>query len=328
MKYPRVSHVTRQQPSDAGLFHPVTLQSHLMTFDKRTPSKDPTGSAVFEISSSSPSPLRCGCWIVCHFKMVYLSFQSVILLQVCCGGIGWRSTVPVDASGDASLSPWWRHPNKLWQPPPRQVRRSRQRWVATVTQDCSIPRRRMLLRRHGCQEKQKPNEGSSFAMENVDACPSLTISATVGPQKSMLSSSLLSSLISSACSLRGGGPPDGEVSALVDDAYAWCMNLGQPSALIAGAVIATIYENIGNGDLDILPQDSPFTKFKKRLTSSLLISAFGLEIIAIFVTIPKNLCRATCPQSELVTGVFARPKGRFGCHGTRTQAPMQDVRSR
>ena len=216
--------------------------------------------------------------------MVYLSFPSVFLLLVCCGGIGWRSTVAVDASGDASLSLWRRHPNKLWQPQPLQVRRSRQRWVATVTQDCSIPRRRMLLRRHGCQEKQKPNEGSSFAMENVDACPSLTISATVGPQKSMLSSSLSSSLISSVCSLRGGGPPDGEVSALVDDAYAWCMNLGQPSALIAGAVIATIYENIGNGDLDILPQDSPFTKFKKRLTSSLLISAFGLEIIAIFVT--------------------------------------------
>ena len=62
------------------------------------------------------------------------------------------------------------------------------------------------------------------------------------------------------------------------------MNLGEPSALIAGAVIATIYENIGNGDLDIMPEDSTITKFKKRLTASLLLSAFGLEVVAIFVT--------------------------------------------
>ena len=36
--------------------------------------------------------------------------------------------------------------------------------------------------------------------------------------------------------------------------------------------------------MDILPQDSKWTKFKKRWTISLLISAFGLEIIAIYVT--------------------------------------------
>ena len=71
---------------------------------------------------------------------------------------------------------------------------------------------------------------------------------------------------------------------MVDEAYEWCMNLGEPSALIAGAVIATIYENIGNGDLDIMPEDSTITKFKKRLTASLLLSAFGLEVVAIFVT--------------------------------------------
>ena len=82
----------------------------------------------------------------------------------------------------------------------------------------------------------------------------------------------------------GGGAPEGEVSQLVEDAYGWCMNLGQPSALVAGAVIATMYENIANGVLDISPEDSRFTKFNKRVTMSLLLSAFALEVVAIFVT--------------------------------------------
>ena len=83
-------------------------------------------------------------------------------------------------------------------------------------------------------------------------------------------------------SLRGG--VSAEVSDIVVSAYDWCINLGAPSALVAGAVIATIYENIGSGALDVRTRDAPVSRFLKRLTRVLLISAFSLEVLAIFVT--------------------------------------------
>lgn len=79
--------------------------------------------------------------------------------------------------------------------------------------------------------------------------------------------------------LRGG-----EVSDLVETAYDWSINLGAPAALVAGAVIATIYENRSSGDLDIYPGDNRLTKASKKLTRILLLSAFALEIMSIFVT--------------------------------------------
>lgn len=80
--------------------------------------------------------------------------------------------------------------------------------------------------------------------------------------------------------LRGG-----EVSELATGAYEWCVNLGGPSALVAGAVIATIYENIGSGALDIdAKKDKSWVKFGKRVTRLLLLSAFAFEILSIFVT--------------------------------------------
>mmetsp|Transcript_9520 Transcript_9520/g.18300 ORF Transcript_9520/g.18300 Transcript_9520/m.18300 type:complete len:370 (-) Transcript_9520:1296-2405(-) len=80
--------------------------------------------------------------------------------------------------------------------------------------------------------------------------------------------------------LRGG-----EVSELATGAYEWCMNLGGPSALVAGAVIATIYENIGSGALDIDTQkDSKWETLGKRVARLLLLSAFALEVLSIFVT--------------------------------------------
>lgn len=79
--------------------------------------------------------------------------------------------------------------------------------------------------------------------------------------------------------LRGG-----EVSEIATAAYEWCTNLGNPSALVAGAVIATIYENIGSGALDIEDEDTKIVKFGKRVTRVLLLTAFALEIMSIFVT--------------------------------------------
>ncbi|KAL7555807.1 hypothetical protein ACA910_002272 [Epithemia clementina (nom. ined.)] len=137
------------------------------------------------------------------------------------------------------------------------------------------------LTRHHCRNKLPPWQQDHARPREGDERRNLPLSKQSRTRAWPLSLSSSSSVL---LSLRGGVQADGEVSALVDDAYSWFMHLGEPSALIAGAVIATIYENIGNGALDILPQDSKFTKFKKRLTTSLLISAFGLEITAIFVT--------------------------------------------
>ena len=50
-------------------------------------------------------------------------------------------------------------------------------------------------------------------------------------------------------------------------------------------MIATIYENIGSGALDIDPKnDNRWVKLGKRLTRILLLSAFAFEVLSIFVT--------------------------------------------
>jgi hypothetical protein len=81
--------------------------------------------------------------------------------------------------------------------------------------------------------------------------------------------------------LRGGG---GDGTELVDAAYGWCCNLGAPSALVAGAVVATMYENIRGGVMEIQKDDSVYARRAKKMTSALLISAFALQIVSIFVT--------------------------------------------
>jgi hypothetical protein len=89
--------------------------------------------------------------------------------------------------------------------------------------------------------------------------------------------------------LRGGGnavsPGVPHISDLAMGAYEWCVNLCAPSALVAGAVIATIYENIGSGALDIrADSDTRWVMFGKRITRLLLLSAFAFEVLSIFVT--------------------------------------------
>jgi hypothetical protein len=76
----------------------------------------------------------------------------------------------------------------------------------------------------------------------------------------------------------------GEVSDIVMGAYDWNMNLGGPSALVAGAVVATLYETMNSGDLDINKTDERWVRTAKRATRFLLLSAFGLEVLCLFVT--------------------------------------------
>jgi hypothetical protein len=85
----------------------------------------------------------------------------------------------------------------------------------------------------------------------------------------------------SLVTLRGGAGG----SELVELAYNWCMSLGQPAALVAGAVVATLYDNIrGAGELEVQPDDALYVKYVRKMTTFLLMTAFALQIICIFVT--------------------------------------------
>jgi hypothetical protein len=79
--------------------------------------------------------------------------------------------------------------------------------------------------------------------------------------------------------LRGG-----ELSDLIEFAYEWCNDLGGPAALVAGAVIATIYETMRSGNLSVDPDDPQWVQFGKKFVRFLLLSAFALETMTIFCT--------------------------------------------
>eukprot|EP00934_Nitzschia_sp_Nitz4_P001660 Nitzschia sp. Nitz4//scaffold55_size114948//34602//35378//NITZ4_003892-RA/size114948-processed-gene-0.37-mRNA-1//1//CDS//3329554503//1660//frame0 len=82
-------------------------------------------------------------------------------------------------------------------------------------------------------------------------------------------------------SLRGG---DAVTEGYIHASYDWCMNLGAPATLIAGAVVATLYDNVRQGQLIVHKEDSCVVQWTKKATIMLLLSAFVLQIISIFVT--------------------------------------------
>ena len=71
---------------------------------------------------------------------------------------------------------------------------------------------------------------------------------------------------------------------LASRAFSWCVFLGAPSSLVAGATVATLYENFRKGALDVFDDDTPYVAFAKKATNLLLVGAFGLQIVSIFVT--------------------------------------------
>lgn len=89
-----------------------------------------------------------------------------------------------------------------------------------------------------------------------------------------------SSSLPSLLLLQGGAIPDDATLAM--GAFEWCSNLGSPSALVAGAVLATLSQTREN----LVPRvtDNSWIQFAKKLCRALLLSAFALEIVCIFVT--------------------------------------------
>lgn len=80
--------------------------------------------------------------------------------------------------------------------------------------------------------------------------------------------------INNLLKLRGGGLSGPH--EVVTQSFDWACNLGAPAALVAGAVIATIYENLASGDLTPRDHDGKFTKVAKKSISILLLTSFVL----------------------------------------------------
>jgi hypothetical protein len=115
--------------------------------------------------------------------------------------------------------------------------------------------------------------------------------------------------VASATTLRGGGDGAGgdlpDMADLVAGAYGWCFNLGGPSALVAGAVIATLYETMSSCELDLDADDTKWVALGKKSTRLLLLSAFALETISIFVTTVTGTMLMGRPTASLVTQSLA-----------------------
>jgi hypothetical protein len=120
-------------------------------------------------------------------------------------------------------------------------------------------------------------------------------------------------LLASTVRLRGGGGAEildcaaasssmapltaADYGSIIDGASDWLNNLGSPSALVAGAVVATLYENIHSGDLVASADDSYWVQLGKKVTHLLLLSAFALEVVAIFVTtVTATMLRSSVPE--------------------------------
>jgi hypothetical protein len=106
-----------------------------------------------------------------------------------------------------------------------------------------------------------------------------------------------SSIPTSLVTLRGGGV-DGETVAA---AYGWCINLGAPAALVAGAVVATLYENVRGGALEVQKGDSTYVRVAKTLTGMMLLSSFALQIVSIFITTVMGTMLLSRDFSDLKT---------------------------
>jgi hypothetical protein len=95
-------------------------------------------------------------------------------------------------------------------------------------------------------------------------------------------------------------------------AYDWCVNLGAPAALVAGAVVATLYENVRGGALDVYQGDSAYTVLAKKLTNILLLSAFGFQIMSIFVTTVTGTMLISRDYAPILQKISPRPTSALG----------------
>lgn len=68
--------------------------------------------------------------------------------------------------------------------------------------------------------------------------------------------------------------------------------------MVAGAVIATLYENMSSGSLDVEQSDKKWVRLAKKVTRLLLVSAFILQIVCIFCTTILGTHLLSLPASK------------------------------
>ena len=100
-----------------------------------------------------------------------------------------------------------------------------------------------------------------------------------------------------------------DYASLIEGAYGWCGDLGAPAALVAGAVVATLYDNMHSGDLEMSDSDSRLVRVGKLVTRLLLLSAFAMETLSIFVTTVTGtmLLSLTAEQMSISDAVIHTP---------------------
>jgi hypothetical protein len=80
----------------------------------------------------------------------------------------------------------------------------------------------------------------------------------------------------------GYGELRGVDAQLLFDTWEWTAGLGAPAALVAGAVLATMYES--REEMSPRKSDTRWIRIAKKACRFLLLSSFGLEVVSIFVT--------------------------------------------
>lgn len=139
-----------------------------------------------------------------------------------------------------------------------------------------------------------PSVASPFA-----GCTSNAAAATILNINNIRGGAFLTGNVAAATAAASSSSAASTTNELVAMAYDWCINLGAPAALVAGATVATLYENVRGGALDVYDDDSSYVAFAKKTTNMLLVSAFGLQIISIFVTTVLSTVLVTRDLSSL-----------------------------
>ena len=69
------------------------------------------------------------------------------------------------------------------------------------------------------------------------------------------------------------------------EAYEWTANYAAPASLVAGAVIASFYDVENDATMDAHVEDHAWVRVAKKGVKLLLMSAFALELLTVFITI-------------------------------------------
>ena len=68
------------------------------------------------------------------------------------------------------------------------------------------------------------------------------------------------------------------------EAYEWTANYAAPASLVAGAVIASFYDVENDATMDAHVEDHAWVRVAKKGVKLLLMSAFALELLTVFIT--------------------------------------------